>query len=79
MDKIKHWAEDLSVRLDAELVPDKELEQKIKNFTMALNELPCNIRLEMILKMDGKEINNKLHINLADILITQVKNHFGKN
>lgn len=69
----------LNVNLAAKLIAEAEVKDKILNFTKALEELPKDLNLSFALLINGKETEGEpLKINLEDILVEQVKDHFSK-
>jgi hypothetical protein len=67
---------ELKIKISGRLDLDKETEERIKEFTSALSRLPQH--LNYYITLDGVEGETPLKINLADLLIDQVKTHFGR-
>jgi hypothetical protein len=67
--------ENLKVNVAARLDYNAEIQRKIKNFTCALNELPCELEIKIL--VDGIDSDQGLKINLADLVIENVKKDFN--
>lgn len=74
-------ANELKINISAKIGEfDEELKEKIINFTNALSELPNELFVELKVLLDEKESKgDNLKLNLSNLLIEQVKQHFNKN
>lgn len=69
-----------SIEIHTKLVENPELEEKIKNFTTALQELPSHLDIAISLGNAEPKSNpsSDLKINLEQIIIDSVEEHFKK-